>query len=110
MGEIITYSNEEEVGIFCQIRLDSRERIFISIGREKDSQDSLVSVKISEMDSTGLIPIRTIWESCDSTDWIYFFELDDKEGPFKKPLLDYIVERLVNCRTIEEIEEKLKYK
>ena len=50
MGEVITYMNAGEIGIFCQIKLDSEERILISIGKEDDTSESPGGIKILELD------------------------------------------------------------
>lgn len=91
MSKIITYKNEGSKGVFCQIKLDSGERVLISIGDRV--------VKIFKL-FAGIIPIKTIWgpktiaEAC----YIAF----DKNKP-TKTILDALVNKIIDCKSIEEI-------
>jgi len=108
MGEVITYMNAGEIGLFCQIKLDSKERILISIGKEDDTSESPGGIKILELDPSGLTPIRTIWETTDLNEMIYFFMIDDVKKPIEKTLLDCVKDKLINCKSIKEVKDKLK--
>jgi len=103
MGEIITYKNEGRKGVFCQIKLDNGERILISL--------AMSSIKIFELDSLGLIPTETIWE-CNwesNTD-----NLEEVARLFVNPdnpskhILDAIIDKVINCQSIEEVKLKCK--
>lgn len=56
MGEVVTYKNDGKHS-FCQIKLDSGERVLISMGSG--------TLKISKL-IFGIIPTQTIWESGDA--------------------------------------------
>lgn len=107
MGEVITYMNAGELGMFCQIKLDSEERILISIGKEDKTPESPAGIKICELDFRGLTPIRTIWETTDLTEMIHLFMLDDDKKPVEKTLLDCVKDKLINSKSIKEVKEKL---
>ena len=53
MSEVITYKNTAKQ-CFCQLKLDSGERVLISIAR--------TGVKLFQLGLAGLLPIRTLAE------------------------------------------------
>ncbi len=92
MGQIITY----KPGAYCQIKLDSGERILISIAQ--------TGILISKLAFAGLIPRGKIWE-CGTFDpkmikVSEFFR--DPENPMKHPL-DAMKDGLINCESIENV-------
>jgi len=107
MGKVISYMNAAELGIFCQIELESKERIFISMGRDEESPDSPCGVKIFEMDSEGVYPIEKIWGSCDFLRLQLYFGIQEDGTPCEKYFLDCIRDRLINCSSIKEVKAKL---
>jgi hypothetical protein len=96
MGKIVTYKNQGPRGMYCQIKLDSGERILISIAQP--------GVKIFKFSAGGLIPTKTIWESSDVPKMVELFA--DLNQP-EKPLLDAIVAQLIHCKSLQEIEQRL---
>jgi len=96
MSKIITYSSKSPPGIFCQIKLTNNERILISIANS--------GVKVFELDSMGLTPIRTIWEC---NDLVKAVKLFDEFITQDKKLLDVIKDILIGCTSIEEVSQKL---
>ncbi len=73
MGEVVTYKNDAS-HCFCQVKLDSGERILISIGSG--------TIRISKL-LLGAIPTETIWESGDASTIVKTFLAD---GKVKHPL------------------------
>jgi hypothetical protein len=96
MGKIITYKNEERKGIYCQIKLLSGERILISIAQP--------GAKIYKLSFGGLIPTQTIWESNDVSKMVSLFANVNEP---QKPLLDTIIARLIDRKSIAEIRQIL---
>ena len=105
MGKVISYMNAAELGIFCQIELQNNERILISFGRDEDAPDSPGGVKIFMLDQTGTFPTDEIWGSNDLAELIFFFGIKENRAPCEKPFLDCIKDRLINCKSIEEVEK-----
>jgi hypothetical protein len=97
MGKIITYKNQGSKGMFCQIRLNSGERVLIGIAQ--------TGVKISKLSFSGLIPTNTIWESSDVPKLV---ELFSDEGEPDRSLLDGVVAKLIDCKSLDEIRCKLE--
>ncbi len=94
MGEIITYTNEGPKGTYCQIKLDSGERILISIAQP--------GIRIYKLILGGLVPRGTIWE-CGIDDVSKAIEIfGDPENPTAHPL-DAIKDKLINCKSIEDV-------
>jgi len=92
MGQIITY----KPGAYCQMKLDSGERILISIAQ--------TGIKISKLVLGGLVPTGTIWE-CGTFDpkmhkVIEFFA--DPQDPGRHPL-DAIKDKLIKCQSIDNV-------
>ncbi len=77
MSKVITYKNEGAKGVFSQVKLDSGERILISIG------DNVI--KIYKLGLFGAIPVKTVWLYPDFRE---FFDL----LRYKKHPLDVFVE------------------
>lgn len=101
MGKIITYKNEGRNGVFCQIKLNNGERILISL--------AVSSIKIIKLDIKGLIPTETIWEfnwECDTDDLEKVVEVFVNPDSPSKHILDAIVDKLINCQSIEEVKLK----
>ena len=56
MSKVVTYANSKHL-CYCQIKLDSGERVLISI-----ASDPKPSVQLKKLCFFGLWPIQTIWE------------------------------------------------
>lgn len=104
MSKVITYKNDK-FRCFCQLQLDSKERILISI-----AGTPAPSIKISKLGLGGLIPTKTIWEFTPTMaggydayvgKMINMF-IDKKNENIKHPL-DAIRDHLLPCRSIEEV-------
>lgn len=96
MAKIITYKNEGAKGVFCQLKLESGERILISM-TQKDT-------KIFKLGLMGLVPVGTVWESSDIEEMIRIFANPTK--PEQQPL-EAIIEKLIECKSIEEVKLKI---
>jgi hypothetical protein len=98
MGEVITYKNDE-AHCYCQVKLDSGERVLVSLGNG--------GIKVMELDPPGLLPVATLWESSDAR-WIITTFLDPKREPVKHPL-DAIRDRLLDCPSIAEFKRRFLF-
>jgi hypothetical protein len=96
MTKIITYKNEGVKGVFCQLQLDSGERILVSIAQS--------GVKIFKIGFMGIFPMKTIWESSSIEEMVKIFVNSQTQA--MSPL-DAIIEKLRNCKNIEKILEKI---
>ena len=88
MSKVITYKNEGAKGVFSQIKLNSGERILISIG------DNII--KIYKLGLFGAIPTKTIWQ------YPNFREFFDLLG-YKKHPLDVFVDMAKESGSIAEL-------
>lgn len=95
MSEVITYKNTAEQ-CFCQLKLDSGERVLISIAQ--------TGIKLFQLGLAGLVPIRTVAEWDIPQIWTAIRIFADLDAP-QKPPLDTIRDRLLRCRSIADIEE-----
>lgn len=96
MSKVITYKNEGVKGVFSQIKLDSGERVLISIAANE--------IKIFELKFLGTIPGQTLWVYPD------LFQLADllqKNGYSDHPL-DVLVEKVKNLGSIEQLQKEFK--
>ncbi|OGY41286.1 MAG: hypothetical protein A2Y67_00580 [Candidatus Buchananbacteria bacterium RBG_13_39_9] len=96
MAKIITYKNEGARGVFCQLQLDSGERILISIAQS--------GVKIFKLGFMGVFPMKTIWESSSVEKMVKIFVNSQTQD--MSPL-DAVIKKLENCKNIEQILEKI---
>ena len=85
MGRIITYKNEGDKGIFSQIKLDSGERVLISITANK--------IKIFKLKFFGVIPVKTIWKY--------------PANGFSENPLDVLVEKVKKFNSIVQLQNEL---
>jgi hypothetical protein len=85
MGKIITYKNEDVKGVFSQIKLDSGERVLISITANE--------IKIFKLKFFGVIPVKTIWK----------YPVND----FSEHPLDVLVEKVKNFNSIVQLQNEL---
>lgn len=95
MSQIITYKNEGVKGVFSQIKLDSGERVLISIAANE--------IKIYKLKFFGVIPSGTIWEY---PDLFGFFNLLQANGYSGHPL-DVLVEKVKFFDSIVHLQNKL---
>lgn len=96
MVQIKTYKNGERSGTFSQLNFDNDEKIFISIAQN--------GVKISKVGFLSF-PTKTIWETNNLDDAFKIFMNGDYTNPSK--LLDSIINKLIDCNSIEEVKQKL---
>ncbi len=96
MAEIKTYKNGEKAGTFSQLDFDNGEKIFISIAQS--------GVKISKIGFLSF-PTKTIWQTNNLDDAFTIF----MNGNYTNPLglLDSIIDKLIDCNSIEEVKQKL---
>lgn len=92
MAKVVNYKE----GRYCQLKLDSGERVLISIAQ--------TGIKISKLRFGGIIPSNTIcnWGASDLRSAIDIFA--DPNKPTKHPL-DAIRDKLIECYSIEEIKQ-----
>jgi hypothetical protein len=101
MGEVVTYRNEPPNRMYCQLKLDSNERVLISIG------DS--GIRISKLGFAGRIRAGTIWR-CERDEIRDAFELfADPERPMTSTL-DAIRDKLIGFRSIADFKAFLSRK
>ena len=107
MSEVITYKNDE-FACFCQIKLDSDERILISIASAPTP-----SIKIMELDLEGIAPTKTIWEFSPIMAGGYAAYIEkmikmfvdselEANDEIKQPL-DAIRDKLLPCHSVKEV-------
>ncbi|OGF33908.1 hypothetical protein A2223_04745 [Candidatus Falkowbacteria bacterium RIFOXYA2_FULL_35_8] len=94
MGKIITYKNTNNE-IFCQIKLDSKEKILISVAQSGCKIFKLLG---------GYIPIKTIY-SADLNEMVRVFA-DPKH--YGEPILDKIVEKVIDYKDIKTLKNGLE--
>jgi hypothetical protein len=94
MGTVITYKNDRQ-HCYCQVKLDSGERVLISIAQG--------GVKLLKLVLGGLVPGKTIWKSKDVSQVISVFLDEDARRTLRHPL-DAIRDRLLTCPSIRELE------
>jgi hypothetical protein len=104
----VVRERDDGLQCWCQIRLDSGERVLISIAGRPTS-----SIKVFRLAFAGLIPIKTIWELTpakvggDDAFVDYFMKMflpDQNETP--RPL-DAIRDVLLECSSIEDARRML---
>ena len=88
MSKVITYRNDSKHS-FCQIKLDSGEKVLISMGSG--------TIKISKL-LIGVIPTETIWESGDAKTIMRMF----LEGDIKHPL-DAAKDKVLTAKSINDL-------
>lgn len=96
MANVKTYKNGERSGTFSQINFDNGEKILISIAQN--------GVKISKLGFLSL-PTKTIWQTSNLDDAFKIFMNGDNTKPLL--LLDSIIDKLINCNSIDEVKQKL---
>lgn len=108
MGKVVTYANNK-YQCFCQIRLDSGERVLISIASAPTP-----SVKLMKLVFFGLWPIQTIWEYNPTMAGGYEAYVQKMMKMFQDPLavepkhpLDILRDRLLSCRSVSEVRDSL---
>lgn len=97
MANIKTYENGERMGTFSQLNFDNGEKIFISIAQS--------GVKISKIGFLSF-PTKTIWQTNNLDDAFKIFMNGDTTKPLG--LLDSIINKIIDCNSIDEVKEKLK--
>ncbi len=95
MGEVITYKNEGAKGIFSQIKLDSGERVLISIAADE--------VKIFKQKFFGVIPGKTIWQFSD----LYKLAKSLQDNRYDDQLLDILVNQVKEYNSIVDLQKGL---
>lgn len=108
MGTVMTYANNK-YQCFCQVKLESGERILISIASAPTP-----SVKIMKLILFGLIPFQTIWEYSPTMAGGYEAYVRKMIMMFQDPLasepkhpLDILRDRLLPCRSILDVRTSL---
>jgi hypothetical protein len=82
-------------GVYSQIKLDSGEKVLISIAND---------IKIFKLKFFGTIPSQTVWEF---SDLYQFADLLRKNGYSAHPL-DVLVEKVKDYYNIEQLQKELK--
>jgi len=94
MGNIITYKNEGEKGVFSQIKLNGGERVLISIAADE--------IKIFKLGFLA-IPTKTIWSF---SDLFKFSDLLQKNNHPGHPL-DVLVGMIKDLDSIDQVKKEL---
>lgn len=82
MGRVVTYCNDFPRMCFCQILLESGERIFISVASGEGTA-------VMQMDDQGLTLKATLWQTSDL--------------PTSGEVLDRLCDRLIDCGAIQYV-------
>ena len=108
MGNVVNYANNKYL-CYCQIKLDSGERVLISIASAPTP-----SVKIKKLCFMGLLPVKTIWEYNPTMAGGYDAYVRKMMKMFQDPMsvepkhpLDILRDRLLPCRSISEVRDSL---
>ncbi len=96
MSQVITYKNEGVKGVYSQIKLDSGERVLLSIAANE--------IKIFKLKFFGTMPSQTVWEF---SDLFQFADLLQKNGYSAHPL-DVLVEKVKDYSNIGQLQKELK--
>ena len=104
MSRVVTYANNKYL-CYCQIKLDSGERVLISIASAPKP-----SVQLKKLSFFGLWPVQTIWEYNPTMAGGYEAYVRKMMQMFQYPSaleskhpLDVLRDRLLPCRSISEI-------
>ena len=108
MSKVVTYANNKYL-CYCQIKLDSGERVLVSI-----ASATTPCVKIKKLVFLGMLPIHTIWEYNPTMAGGYDAYVRKIMQMFQDPLaqepkhpLDILRDRLLSCRSISEVRDSL---
>lgn len=108
MSKVVTYANTNYL-CYCQIMLDSGERVLISI-----ASTPTPCVKIKKLVFLGLLPIQTIWEYNPMMAGGYEAYIQKMMQMFQDPSaqepkhpLDILRDRLLLCKSISEVQDSL---
>ena len=108
MGEVIVYANSP-LRCYCQIKLDNRERVFISIVSTRNP-----SVKVTKLSLFGLWPSKILWEynpaRAGGEDEFFQNIIEMFPDPLslkRRHPLDIISERLLQCKSSPEVQAAL---
>jgi hypothetical protein len=96
LAEVVSYKNDPPEKIYCQLLLDSGERVLISIAHS--------GIKISKLGFGGRLRTSTIWR-CGRDEIREAFELFAHP---EKPLtstLDAIKDKLIDFQSIAEVKD-----
>ena len=101
MSKVVAYANNKYL-CYCQIKLDSGERVLISIASAPTP-----CVEVKKLSFFGLWPIQTIWEYNPTMAGGYDAYVRNMMTMFQDPLamepkhpLDVLRDRLLPCRSI----------
>ena len=104
MSKVVTYANNKYL-CYCQIKLDSGERVLISI-----ASTPTPCVKLKKLIFFGMWPIQTIWEYNPTMAGGYESYVRKMMQMFQDPSaleskhpLDILRDRLLPCRSISEV-------
>lgn len=94
MAQVVTYKNEPPERMYCQLKLDSGERILISIAHS--------GIRISKLGFGGRLRTSTIWK-CKRDEIREAFELfADPDKPLTSTL-DAIKDKLIDFESIADV-------
>jgi hypothetical protein len=108
MSSVVNYANNDRQ-CFCQIFLDSGERILISMAARPTP-----NTKIFKLGFFGVIPTKTIWAftvEMAGDNHAYIHTLMTMFEAFGEPLkhpLDAVRDVLLNCSSIAEVRQEIK--
>jgi len=108
MSKVVTYTNSKHL-CYCQIKLDSGERVLISIATAPKP-----NVQLKKLCFFGLLPIKTIWEYNPVMAGGYEAYVRKMMQMFQDPSasepkhpLDVLRDRLLPCSSISEVLDSL---
>ena len=108
MSKVVAYANNKYL-CYCQIKLDSSERVLISIASAPTP-----CVRVKKLSFFGLWPIQTIWEYNPTMAGGYDAYVRNMMSMYQDPLtmepkhpLNVLRDRLLPCRSISEARDSL---
>jgi hypothetical protein len=93
--QMVTYSDDPEFGVFCELLLPDGERLSISVERNR--------VAISKLEARGAAPGTTLWESSNLVAVASRFGCTE---PSPGALLSTLKSAVVECESAAELERK----
>lgn len=94
MGQVVTYKNEPPHRMYCQLKLDSGERILISISHS--------GIRISKLGLGGRIRTGTIWR-CGRDEIREALDLFVDRDKSITSILDAVRDKLIDLASIADV-------
>ena len=96
LAQLVTYRNEPPHRMYCQLKLDSGERILISISHS--------GIRISKLGLGGRLRTGTIWR-CGSDEIREALAIFVEPGKAITSTLDAVRDKLIDLKSIAEVKD-----